>query len=181
MEELPAPGRVPRRPWGPAGAAAGCLQVCLNAVTFGWLWAVGSAGRRVHGLHSGVPLCQGAGVSGAGLSPAGRRLGSRNAPLEFQRVCSLSRRRALVTHREGRRGSCLVALRIGSLSTACVHGNRIISRQTARLPEIGHGWGHRSVRGGGSGQSDLATRSTPRARAPATLTLLPAGSRLWGR
>lgn len=57
VEELPASGRVPLRLWGQAGAAAGGLQVCPRAVTFGWLWAVGLAGRRVHGLHSGVPLC----------------------------------------------------------------------------------------------------------------------------
>lgn len=35
VEELPAPGRVPLRPWGQAGAAAGGLQVCPRAVTLG--------------------------------------------------------------------------------------------------------------------------------------------------
>lgn len=73
----------------------------------------------------------------------------------------------MVTHREGRPGSCLVALRIGSLSTACVHGNRILSQQTARLPEIGCGRRHWSVRGGGLGRDDLVTGSAPRAGAPA--------------
>lgn len=100
--------RVPHRPWGLAGAAAGGLQVCPRAVTFGWLWAVGSAGRGVPGLHLGVLLCMGAGVRGAGLSPAGRWRGSRSAPLEFLRENSLSRRPALVTHQEGHRGSFLV-------------------------------------------------------------------------
>lgn len=51
--------------------------------------------------------------------------------------------------------------------TACVHGNRITARQAARLPESGCGWGPRSVRGGGVGRGDLATGSTPRARASA--------------
>lgn len=92
---LPARGRVPLRPGGLAGAAAGGLQVCPCAVTFGGLRAVGSAGCTVHGLHWGVLLCLAVGLSGAGLSPAGHRRGSRSSPLEFQRENSLSRRRAL--------------------------------------------------------------------------------------
>lgn len=140
--ELPAPGRLPRRPWGLDGAAAGDLQVCPRAITFGGLWAVGSAGCTGCIGGEGVLLCLGAGV-GSGFVPG------RPSAWEPQRAAGVSQNSlswcpASVTPREGRRGSCLV-LRIGSLSTACVHGNRIISPRTPLLPEIGCGWRHRSV------------------------------------
>lgn len=66
-----------------------------------------------------------------------------------------------------------------SSSTACIHGNRIISQQTARFPEIGCGWGHRSfgVRGRGGGQklpghplSPQASESRLRARREVSLS-----------
>lgn len=112
---MPAPGRVPRRPWELAGATAGALQVCPRNVTFGGPWA-GQVGRAQGARAAfGAAFVPGRWRSGACLPLAGHLRGSRSALLEFQRENSLSRHPALVTHREGRRGSCLVVLRIWSL------------------------------------------------------------------
>lgn len=81
--ELPAPGRLPRRPWGLAGTAAGDLQVCSRAITFGGLWAVGSAGCTGCIGRGGVLLCLVAGV-GSGLVPG------RPSAWEPQRVAGVS-------------------------------------------------------------------------------------------
>lgn len=166
---LPALGRVPRRPWGLAGAAAGALQVCPRAVTFGRLggcWVGRAQGAFVPGRWR---------VGSGFVSGCGQRRGSRSALLEFHRENSLSWRPALVTPRQGRRGSCLVVWRIGSLSAACVYGNRVISHQRAQLPEMGCSWGTGRSRAGGLGRGAPVTRSRPARRGAR-----PSLSSLWG-
>lgn len=57
----------------------------------------------------------------------------------------------LISPWEGRAGSCPGGLRIASPSPACVHGNRILFLQTARLSKIARGaWELRGPRGMGA-------------------------------
>lgn len=151
--------------------------MCPRAVTFGGLRAVGRVGFRVPGLHLGVLLCLGAGVMGAGLSPAGHPRGSRSSPLEFQRENSLSRRPALgySSGRAPRELPC--CFENWSPSTDCIHGNRIISQQTARLPEIGCGLGASVGRGAGEGKWAKETCPPVPPRAPGRRPLPPTPSR----
>jgi hypothetical protein len=92
---LPAPGRVPRRPRGLAGASKGSRQVCARAITFGGLQAGGSQDAGFTGCVRGC-FVSGRGLTRACWFVAGHRHGNHSSSLEFQLENSLSRRLGLL-------------------------------------------------------------------------------------
>ena len=96
---------------GPPRGACRCVRARRN-----FRGAAGCLGAgRAQGAQAASrgALCLGAGVTGAGGSPAGHPRGSRSSPPEFQGENSLSRRPALGYSSGRAPRSSLVVLRIG--------------------------------------------------------------------
>lgn len=147
---------------GPPRGACRCVRARRN-----FRGAAGCLGAgRAQGAQAASrgALCLGAGVTGAGGSPAGHPRGSRSSPPEFQRENSLSRRPALGYSSGRAPRSSLVVLRIGlQVQPAFMVTGLSLSRQRGFPRSVVVGGTGRSGCGGGEvGKSYPATHSAPK-------------------